>query len=152
MKMTLEDWLANHWISEHKTSAEEFASLRAVVKRDLFDAGIESLSADRRFATAYNAALQLSKMALAAAGYRLSKGHGGHERAFDVVRYIVTTEEIEDLCDYFDTCRRKRNDIDYDFADVVTDTELVEIMDKVSEYRELIERWIKENRSELSSG
>jgi hypothetical protein len=35
---------------------------------------------------------------------------------------------------------------------VVTDTELVEIMDKVSEYRELIEKWIKENRSELSSG
>jgi uncharacterized protein (UPF0332 family) len=150
--MTLDDWLANHWISEHRTSAEEVSALRAVVDRDLRDAGLETLSADRRFATAYNAALQLSKVALAAAGYRLSKGHGGHERAFDVVRYIVRTEEIEDLCDYFDTCRRKRNDIDYDFADVVTDTELDEILGKVSEYRELIEGWLKENRPDLADG
>lgn len=150
--MTLEDWLANHWISKHETSAAEISALRAVVDRDLRDAGIESLSADRRFATAYNAALQLSKMALAVAGYRLSKGHGGHERAFDVVRYVVPAEEIEDLCDYFDTCRRKRNDIDYDFADVVTDTELEEILGEVSEYRELIEGWIKETRSDLADG
>jgi len=121
------------------------------VKRDLRDSGIESLSADRRFATAYNAALQLSKIALAAAGYRMSKGHGGHERAFDVVRYVIKTEEVEDLCDYFDTCRRKRNDIDYDFAEVVTDTELFELLDKVSEYRELIDRWVNENHSELSA-
>lgn len=150
--MNLDDWLSNHWISEHKTSAEEFSALRAVVQRDVRDAGVESLSADRRFATAYNAALQLSKMALAAAGYRLSKGHGGHERAFDVVRYVVATEEIEDQCDYFDTCRRKRNDIDYDFADVVTDTELSEILGKVSEYQELIERWIEANRPDLADG
>lgn len=150
--MTLEDWLANHWISKHNTSGEEMSALRAVVERDLGDASIEALSADRRFATAYNAALQLSKTAPAAAGYRLTKGHGGHERAFDVVRYIVPKEEIEDLCDYFDTCRRKRNDIDYDFADVVTDTELEEILAKVPEYRALIEEWIKENRPDLSVG
>lgn len=150
--MTLDDWLANHWISEHKTSAEEVSALRAVVNRDVRDAGIESLSADRRFATAYNAALQLSKIGLAAAGYRLSKGHGGHERAFDVVRYVVTKEEIADLCDYFDTCRRIRNDIDYDFADVVTDTELEEILGKVSEYRDLIEGWMKETHPNLADG
>lgn len=148
--MKLDDWLANRWISEHKTSSEELSDLRAVVERDLQDAGIESLSADRRFATAYNAALQLSKMALAAAGYRLSKGHGGHEQAFDVVKYVIPSEEIADLCDYFDTCRRKRNDIDYDSADVVTDTEFSEILGRVFEYRGLIEAWIGNNRPELS--
>lgn len=150
--MTLNDWLANHWISEHRTSTEEISALRSVVNRDLRDAGIAALSADRRFATAYNAALQLSKMALAAAGYRLSKGHGGHERAFDVVRYVVTTEEIEDLCDYFDTCRRKRNDVDYDFADVVSEMELEEILTEVSDYRILIEEWIKQTRPDLAAG
>ena len=147
--MKLEDWLANHWITEHRTSGEELSALRAVVERDLRDASIEALSADRRFATAYNAALQLSKMTLAAAGYRLTKGHGGHERAFDVVRCVLRTEAIEDLCDYFDTCRRKRNDIDYDLADVVTNTELREILTKVPEYRTLIESWIQENRPDL---
>lgn len=150
--MTLNDWLANHWISEHSSSTEEIAALRSVVDRDLRDAGLAALSADRRFATAYNAALQLSKMALAAAGYRLSKGHGGHERAFDVVRYVVTTEEIQDLCDYFDTCRRKRNDVDYDFADVVSEMELEEILTEVSAYRVLIEEWIKQTRPDLAAG
>jgi hypothetical protein len=149
MKMTLNDWLANHWISEHKTSPAEISALRAVVNRDLQDASIESLSADRRFATAYNAGLQLSKIALAAAGFRLSKGHGGHERAFDVVRYVIVDGKADDLCDYFDTCRRKRNDIDYDFADVVTETELTEILNKVTEYRALIEAWLKNHRHDL---
>ena len=32
--------------------------MRALIARDLADAGIAGLSADRRFATAYNAALQ----------------------------------------------------------------------------------------------
>jgi hypothetical protein len=32
--------------------------MRALIARDLADAGIVGLSADRRFATAYNAALQ----------------------------------------------------------------------------------------------
>jgi len=44
--------------------------LRKLVARDLLDAAVPGLSADRTFATAYNAVLQLSKPALAAAGYR----------------------------------------------------------------------------------
>jgi hypothetical protein len=41
------------------------------VGRDLADAAIPGLSEDRRFATAYNAALQTGKMAIACAGYRI---------------------------------------------------------------------------------
>ena len=46
-------------------------NLRALIARDLADAGIAGLSADRRFATAYNAALQAANMAIACAGYRI---------------------------------------------------------------------------------
>jgi hypothetical protein len=45
--------------------------LRAVIARDLQDAALSGLSADRRFATAYNAVLQLTKMVIACAGYRV---------------------------------------------------------------------------------
>src|SRR5712691_10894901 len=38
--------------------------MRALIARDLADAGIVGLSADRRFATAYNAALQAANMAI----------------------------------------------------------------------------------------
>ena len=44
--------------------------LRGIVERDLKDAKIPELSADRRYATAYNAILQLTKMVIACSGYR----------------------------------------------------------------------------------
>ena len=46
----------------HQTSPQEIHDLRAVVERDLTDASVEALSDDRRFATAYNAVLQLTKI------------------------------------------------------------------------------------------
>jgi hypothetical protein len=42
--------------------------LRAVIARDLEDAAIQEHSDDRRFATAYNAALQAAKMAILCSG------------------------------------------------------------------------------------
>ena len=62
----------------HKTSKKELDDLRAVIVRDLEDAAIQELSDDRRFATAYNAALQTAKMAIACAGYRLASTQGHH--------------------------------------------------------------------------
>ena len=54
--MSLKDFLVDGRIRSHKTSAQEVADLLRVVERDLADAGIAQLSADRRFATTYNAA------------------------------------------------------------------------------------------------
>jgi N-acyl-D-aspartate/D-glutamate deacylase len=39
---------------KHKTSKKELDNMRVLIARDLADAGIAGLSADRRFATAYN--------------------------------------------------------------------------------------------------
>ena len=52
-------------IKPHQTSKQELDDLRAVIARDLANAAIEELSDDRRFATAYNAALQAARMAVA---------------------------------------------------------------------------------------
>jgi len=56
--MTWQDLLKNQRVKPHQTSHEELYDLRAVVERDLKDAKLDQLSADRRFATAYNAVLQ----------------------------------------------------------------------------------------------
>ena len=95
--------LANRTVQPHKTSAREIEGLRQLVARDLADAAIEELSADRRFATAYNAVLQLSKMAIACAGYRVTSGSGHHQKTFEAVR------QGGPQADYFETCRCKRN-------------------------------------------
>jgi hypothetical protein len=60
--------LANKRLERHLTSSSELVALRKLIVRDMADAGVPGLSADRRFATAYNAALQLSKMVLACTG------------------------------------------------------------------------------------
>jgi hypothetical protein len=60
MIMSLENWLKEGRLKGHKTSAREVAELLKLVDWDLADSAIQELSADRRFATAYNAALQLA--------------------------------------------------------------------------------------------
>ena len=74
--MTWTSLLANKEAQKHGTSKKELDNMRALIARDLTDAGIAGLSADRRFATAYNAALQAANMAIACAGYRITSKVG----------------------------------------------------------------------------
>lgn len=142
--MSWQNLLANRTVQNHTTSRQEMDNLRELVSRDLKDAGIEGLSADRRFATAYNSVLQISKMAIACAGYRVAVGTGHHQKTFEAVK-IALGNPAENLADYFETCRRKRNKIDYDAAEVVTETEADEILEKAREFQTLVEDWIAKN-------
>lgn len=143
--MNLTDLLNNRKIRTHNSSVEEIEGLREVVNRDIADASIEALSNDRRFATAYNAVLQSSTMALACAGYRVSSGAGHHLKTFEAIKTAIGTNEAENLTDYFDLCRRKRNNIDYDSAEVVSETEATELLEKAREFQTLVEEWIENN-------
>jgi len=53
------------------------------------------------------------------------------------------------LTDYFETCRRKRNQIDYTQSHVATDTEAKEILTKAKEFYELVEAWIAKHHPKL---
>jgi hypothetical protein len=66
--MTWTTLLASNDVQRHRTSKQELDGMRALIKRDLADAAVAGLSADRRFATGYNAALQAANMAIACAG------------------------------------------------------------------------------------
>lgn len=79
--MSLPALLASKRIERHLTSSNELTGLRKLIARDMADAGVPGLSPDRTFATAYNAVLQLSKLALACAGYRVSASVPGHHQA-----------------------------------------------------------------------
>jgi hypothetical protein len=138
--MTWTQLLANNEVQQHRTSNNELDKLRAVIARDLGDASLDGISADRRFATAYNAALQAAKMAIACAGYRVV-GAGHHRMSFEVLR-LVLGKPVGHFSDYFDRCRRKRNVIDYDDAFVASETEAAEIVTKAKELVLLVENWI----------
>ena len=143
--MSWQSLLQAQKIKSHKTSRQELDDLRDVVDRDLQDAAIPGLSADRRFATAYNAALQLSKMAIACAGYRVV-GSGHHLTTFEAIE-IAMGPPVSELAAYFDTCRRKRNQVDYDRVNAATETETEELLTKAEEFREIVETWIRKHHA-----
>jgi hypothetical protein len=89
-------------VQPHTASKKELDDLRALIERDLEDASIEKLSDDRRYATAYNAALQAAKMAIAWAGYRLASIPGHHRLTFETARLALGSAALNSL-DFFET-------------------------------------------------
>ena len=147
--MTWTQLLASNEVKRHKTSKKELDKLRAVIVRDFADASLDGVSADRRFATAYNAALQAAKMAIACAGYRVA-GAGHHRISFEVVKLAIG-KAAAPYSDYFDRCRRKRNVIDYDDAFVARETETREIVAKAKEFVDMVEQWIAKTHPALKA-
>ncbi len=147
--MSWQELLATKRAQTHQTSKQELDGLRAVVDRDLKDAAVLILSEDRRFATAYNAVLQLATMAVACAGYRVSAKQGHHQNTFLALR-LALGKPVAKLADYFDTCRRKRNTVDYNCATVVTATELQELLEQADKFRELVENWISKHHPQFA--
>jgi uncharacterized protein (UPF0332 family) len=136
--------LANKDAQKHTTSKHELDNMRKLIARDLADATVAGLSADRRFATAYNAALQAANMAIACAGYRITAKAGHHRLTLESAAMAIG-KSAESLTDYFETCRRKRNKIDYAQSHVATETEAKEIIEKTKELCGLVENWISTN-------
>jgi hypothetical protein len=147
--MTWQQLLTTHRVQPHTTSRQARDGLRAVVVRDLRDAQVPGLSADRQFATAYNAVLQLAKIAIACAGYRVV-GQGHHVTTFEAVE-LAMGRRVASLAGYFETCRRMGNMLDYDMANVATDTEVRELLEKAHAFRQLLEQWIAQHYPQFTA-
>lgn len=141
--MSLEQWKTEGKLSSHKTSLQEIENLLKLVERDIKDAKIEALSSDRRFITAYNAALQLATCILYVAGYRTKPSKGGHHWITFSAIYEIMGEGASDFSDYFEVCRVKRNVSDYSTADEISVGEAEELIHEVSEFRKIVLEWIK---------
>lgn len=144
--MSLRDWLANRWLVEHTTSPAEIADLLDVVRRDLADAAIESLSPDWGMGIAYNAALQLATIALAASGFRAARERS-HERTILSLRYTVGVDQ--DSIDTLDAARRRRNASNYDRAGTASPSEAAEIFELAVALRDTVMTWLERHHPQL---
>ena len=79
-------------------------------------------------------------MVIACSGYRVC-GIGHHHTTFEALE-LAMGSSITAHAVYFDTCRRKRNLVDYDVANVITETEARELLEKAYEFHQLVEAWI----------
>ena len=122
-------------------------SLLRLAKRDIQDARVDAISADRRFATAYNAVLQLATVLLWCRGFRpTSTGH--HFTVFQAMKDILG-EEHHDLADYFDSCRAKRNITDYARSGEISEEETAELVVEAEKFREVVLAWLDGNYPSL---
>jgi len=146
--MTLKQWAANGWLRGHETSSQEIANLFGIVDRDLADAA-GSISPDWRFGIAYNAALKLCTILLYASGYRAERVLQ-HYRTIQAMPLILGSDRKADA-EYLETCRKKRNIVEYDYVGGATDDEVDELISFVKELRSGVLDWLRENHPQLSS-
>jgi len=144
--MSLRGWVQYGWLTEHQSSREEIKNLLGVVDRDLKECQAKGLSADWRFAIAYNAALQAATAALAAAGYHSTRD-SHHYRVFQSLEYTVKAEPKPIY--RFDALRKKRNLSSYEMGGTVSDGEAREMAALAKELRAEVERWIRAEHPEL---
>jgi hypothetical protein len=139
--MSLEDWAKNGWLKSHQTSRQEIQNLLAIVERDLADAGQSNLSPDWRFGIAYNAALKLCTILLYSSGYRPEKSLA-HYRTLQALPLILG-DKWQDDASYLDTCRIKRNIVEYDYVGGATDKDADELINFVKELKAEVEKWLE---------
>ncbi len=146
VEVSLQDWLESGQIRAHKTSRSEITELLKAVDRDLADSQIKELSADRRFATAYSAALLVATLALAASGYRAQeKGH----HYWSVQSLAFTMKLDTGIITRLNAFRRKRNIADYERVGMVSDQEVKEMDALARQLRDNVIGWLSENHPEL---
>jgi len=145
--MSLRDWANNQWLRAHRTSKQEIQRLFEIVERDLHDAQQSDLSADGRFGIAYNAALILCTILIYSEGYRPERTLA-HYRTLQALPLILGKEK-EDDADYLDSCRLKRNIVEYDYIGGVTNADADELISFVIQLKKEVLDWMNKNHPEL---
>jgi hypothetical protein len=140
MAMSWAKLLTHNRVTVMPPNKAELDNLRSIVKRSLTDVAAPGLSADARFVMAYDAARTLSLMIVRAAGYR-PRSVGGHYNTFLALE--AANSAFAALSAYFDGCRMKRNDCEYDVAGGVSDTDADELLKSVQQFATDAEAWIK---------
>ena len=144
--MSLRQWQTNGWLKVEPTSRDEIANMLAMVDRDLKDAA-GSISPDWRFGIAYNAALKLCTVLVRAEGYRPSHGLQ-HYRAIMAMPLVLGQKKKNDA-NYLDSCRTKRNTVEYDYIGGASDADADELIEFATELKAEVMKWLKDNHNEL---
>lgn len=144
--MSLKQWLNNGWLRSHTTSKEEINNLLNIVERDLQDAK-STISNDWQFGIAYNAVLKLCLILLYAEGYEAEKNLQ-HYRSIKAMPLILGSHRKEDA-EYMNTCRAKRNIVEYDYTGATSENDVTEIIEFAEELKNEVINWLKSSHPEF---
>jgi len=121
----------------------ELERLLGIADRDLTQAQMGDLHPDTKFLLAYNAALQLATIVLRLHGVRVRKA-AFHARTFAELKTRLP-EDLRGVADYLDRARRKRNEAAYEQANVVSESEVEDLIEQTRSFREWVVRKLRED-------
>ncbi len=119
----------------------------SIVDRDIESARVEQLSPDWRFGIAYNAALKLCTILVHASGYRPERTRH-HYLTIQTLPLILGEGRKADAR-YLDTCRIKRNKVEYETAGSATEMDAEELAAFAVGLRKDVVSWLKRKHPEL---
>lgn len=146
--MSLKQWHDNGWLRKHQTSSQEIGNLIKIVDRDIQVCNSE-LNPDWKLGIAYNAALKLCTILLYSSGYKAETALQ-HYRTIQAVPLILGTNKTSDIA-FLDSCRKKKHLAEYEYVNVVSESEAEEILDFVIEFKTEVIEWLKTNHPHLLS-
>lgn len=139
--------LADHRVTALPPSVKELEDLRSIVTSSLKDVMSPDLSDDARFVMAYDAARTLSLMVVRAAGYR-PRAVGGHYNTFLALEAV--DKVFAPVSAYFDGCRIKRNECEYDFAGGISETDADGSLQATRKFGVTVEEWLRNRHPDLA--
>jgi hypothetical protein len=145
--MSLTEWLQHRFVVPHTTSPQEIADLLAITRRDLKEAASGTHSPEWKLAIAFNAALQAATAALAAAGYRATKGATHHHYTLQSLRLTVGLD-CETLL-MLQTVKKKRDKSDYERAGGVSEQEALDAIALATEVCTRVHDWLEAEHPDL---
>ena len=116
-----------------------------LVKKDLefSEEGMKTKNYDRVMSIAYEAVLRAGMRLMAFLGYRaIGKEH--HRNIFEFLRCLKINQE---LVDYVDKIRKKRNNFLYRDVELISEKEAEEIIRKAKEFVQEIRTFVQEIRT-----
>src|ERR1700722_19546254 len=141
--MTWRELLGAKRVAKESTDRTEIQILRKMAHRSLDDAHAKGLSNDGRFGLAYDAVRVLATIVVRACGYRPKKEGGAHYNTFQALN--AAGPEFESLAVYFDACRRKRNEFNYEASEIVSGSESEELVLKAAGFGQMVDSWLKKH-------
>ena len=141
--MTINSLLQRGVLVKQDTSSNEIEDLLKIVERDIADSAKEEISYDWQFGIAYNAALKLATILVRSSGYRV-KGGSHHMNTIAMIPLVLGNAKKDDA-EYLDTCRRKRNTVEYDCVGGASKADVVELREFIIEFQQEVLSWLKES-------
>lgn len=90
--------------------------------------------------------MKLANILVRASGYRV-KGQGHHMNTIAMIPLILGSHKKDDS-EYLDTCRRKRNIVEYDCVGGATSEDVKELREFVKEFQKEVLSWLEKIKYE----